>query len=172
MGDITYIDPGRKKITELAAGHSDAIHCLLISISDETILLPNAAVAEVIGYTKPEPLDGSPNWFLGRVAWRERLVPLISLEIATLAADSANLKQGGTRIAVLNTLNANPNVPYIGIVSQGIPRLNVIHSADISTVETLPGKRSSIAEIASVNGQEVIILDIDDLENRILSIHS
>ncbi len=171
MGDVTYIDPGRKQIAKAEESHADVIHCLMISLSEETILLPNAAVAEVIGYVQPEPLEGSPAWFLGRIGWRERLVPLISLEIATISNDNAKPNMEGTRIAILNTLNGNPNVPYIGIVTQGIPRLGVIHDSDISTIETLPGKRQSIAEIANFNGQEVIIPDIDDLENRILNIH-
>lgn len=171
MGDVTYIDPNRKQVTTVSTSHSDVIHCLMIPLSEETVLLPNTAVAEVIGYMKPEPLEGAPGWFLGRISWRERLVPLISFELATVSNDSRGTNLEGARIAILNTLNGNPAIPYIAIVCQGIPSLNIIHNDDISSIETLPGKRHSVAEIASVNGQEVIIPDIDDLENRILNIH-
>ena len=171
MGDVTYINPGQQQIAESKDSHADVLHCLMISLSEEVILLPNAAVAEVIGYIKPEPLEGSPNWFLGRITWRERLVPLISIEVASSSSDK-NVSLEGSRIAILNTLNGNPEVPYIGIVAQGIPRLNVIHNEDITSIETLPANRQSIAEIANANGQEVIIPDIDDLENRLLNLHS
>lgn len=170
MGEVTYIDPSQNQLSQ-SHGPTDAIHCLIISLSDELVLLPNAAIAEVIGYIEPEPLEGSPAWFLGRVTWRERLVPLISLEIATQSNDTTGSITAGTRIAILNTLNGNPEVPYIGIVSQGIPSLSVIHQDDISSIETLPGNRQSVAEIAKVNEQQVIIPDIDDLENRLRNIH-
>jgi len=170
MGDVTYIDPSQKQIVTNQS-HSDAIHCLIISLSEELVLLPNAAIAEVVGYIEPEPLAGSPAWFLGRVTWRERLVPLISLEVATQSNETSGTGAKGTRIAILNTLNGNPELPYIGIVSQGIPSLSVIHPNDISSVETLPGSRQSVAEIAKINEQELIIPDIDDLENRIRNIH-
>ena len=170
MGDVTYIDPNQKQVV-LSQTHSDAIHCLIISLTDELVLLPNAAIAEVVGYIEPEPLEGSPAWFLGRVTWRERLVPLISLEIATQSNEASESVASGTRIAILNTLNGNQELPYIGIVSQGIPSLSVINQDDISSIETLPGNRQSVAEIAKINEQKVIIPDIDDLENRIRNIH-
>jgi len=173
MGDVTYIDPQRKEIVNTADNPSDVIHCLMITLADETILLPNAAVAEVLDFINPEPLDGSPNWFLGRVTWRERLVPLISFEDASMSTsgETKNIQQGN-RIAILNTLNGNMAVPYVGIVVQGIPRLSVIRSDSITTIETKPANRQSVLEIAEVDGQSLIIPDIDDLEKRLQNLHT
>jgi len=172
MGDVTYLDPGQQQLTATEKNLTDVIHCLTISLSNEALLLPNAAVAEVIGYVEPEPLDGAPDWFLGRIAWRERLVPLIALEHATASQDEVGKGPKGNRIAILNTLNGNQELPYIAIISQGIPSLNVVRNEDIASVEVLPATRSSIAEIVELNGEQRIILDIDDLENRILNIHT
>jgi len=170
---VTYIDPQRKEIVNIADNASDVIHCLMITLSDETILLPNAAVAEVVGFFAAEPLEGSPNWFLGRISWRERLVPLISFEDASVSAsaEAHNIKQGN-RIAILNTLNGNAAVPYIGIIVQGIPRLSVVRSDGISTIETKPENRQSVSEIVEVEGQQLVIPDIDDLEKRLQNLHS
>lgn len=171
MGEISYLNPNRKKLSAVGEQQTDVIHCLMITLTKEMIILPNSAVAEVVGYLEPEVLEGSPDWFLGRITWRERLVPLISIEQASSSNDVIDKKLKGTRIAILNTLNGNSELPYIAIVAQGIPRLNVIRQEELQTIETLPANRSSIAEIASLNGQEFIIPDIDDLENRILNIH-
>ena len=172
MGEVTYIDPKSKQMADTDGEQSGVIHCLMISLAEETLLLPNAAVAEVIGYIKPEPLESSPSWFMGRITWRERLVPLISIEAAMTTGENNNAEARGVRIAILNTLKGNTDVPYIGIISQGIPRLNVIRDESISTIETLPAGRQSVAEIVNVDGKELIIPDIDDLENRILNIHT
>ena len=173
MGDVTYIDSQRKEITNTTDSLSDVVHCLMITLANETLLLPNAAVAEVVSFTSPEPLDGSPNWFLGRITWRERLVPLISFEDASISAsgEAQNIQQGN-RIAILNTLNGNAALPYVGIVVQGIPRLSVIKNDSITTIEAKPQNRQSVAEIVDVEGQSLVIPDIDDLEKRLQSLHS
>jgi len=172
MGDVTYIDPARQQMTSTEDNLSDVIHCLLISLVNEVILLPNAAVAEVIGYIQPEPIDGSPDWFLGRITWRERRVPLISFEIASGSGEAKEDVQQGSRIAILNTLNGNSESPYIGIVSQSIPRLSVVKSDDVLTEEKKSTDRQSISEVVSLDGQQLIIPDIDDLESRIKNIHT
>lgn len=170
MGEVTYIDPRRKQALNVSEQVSDVIHCLMISLSEEAILLPNTAVAEVIGYIEPDLLTGSPDWMLGRITWRERLVPLLSFGIASAASEASPERRQGDRIAILNTMNGNKDIPYIGIVSQGIPRLSVIRKDDISTLETKPENRQSVAEIVSVDGQAFIIPDIDDLETRLQNI--
>ncbi len=172
MGDVTYIDSQRKEITNTTDSLSDVVHCLMITLTNETLLLPNAAVAEVVSFTSPEPLDGSPNWFLGRITWRERLVPLISFEDASITvAETPDVLQG-SRIAILNTLNGNAALPYVAIVVQGIPRLSVIKNDSITTIEAKPQNRQSVAEIVDVEGQSLVIPDIDDLEKRLQSLHS
>lgn len=172
MGDVTYIDPRSEQVMSPNDSLLDVIHCLMITLSEETILLPNTAVAEVIGFLKPEPIEDSPNWFLGRITWRDRLVPLISFGMASISGEVTTERQKGDRIAILNTMNGNAEVPYIGIVSQGIPRLSVLRSEDVTTVEVKPENRLSVAEIVSVEGKSLIIPDIDDLESRLQTIHA
>jgi len=173
MGDVTYVNPQRKDIVNTTDNLSDVIHCLMITLTDEVMLLPNAAVAEVVGFIEPEALDGSPHWFLGRITWRERLVPLISFEdVSANAGSEAQNIQRGNRIAILNTLNGNDATPYIAIITQGIPSLSVIRSDDITTIEAMPENRQSVSEIVEVDGQQLIIPDIDDLEKRLQNLHA
>jgi len=173
MGDVTYINPRGKEIEGTTDNLSDVIHCLMISLLDETILLPNAAVAEVIGFITPKPLDGSPNWFLGQISWRDSVVPLISFENASRSdSDEAESVQQGKRIAILNTLKGNTASPYIGIVVQGIPRLSVIRNDIIKSVELMPGNRQSVSEIVDIDGQQLVIPDIDDLEIRLNNVYA
>jgi iron complex outermembrane receptor protein len=41
------------------------IRGVMVPVTEGRLLLPNATVAEVISYTKPEPVSGAPTWLLG-----------------------------------------------------------------------------------------------------------
>ncbi len=57
---------------------SQDIRGVMIGVTGARVLLPNATVAEVITYSPPEPVDGAPDWMLGRIRWRGWSLQLIS----------------------------------------------------------------------------------------------
>jgi chemosensory pili system protein ChpC len=165
MADITHIDTRRDGMAVTGKQASDAVHCLQIPMYEESILLPNAAVAEVIGYIEPEPLPDAPDWYLGKISWREHQVPLISFEVASGGQNPGYL--GGSRIAVLNTLQGNRQFPYIAIVTQGIPSLKLVREKQIASDQRDSEERQSIAGFVQLDNVSLVIPDIDDLEARI-----
>lgn len=165
MADITPIDTRRDGMAVTGKQASDAIHCLQIPMYEESLLLPNAAVAEVIGYVEPEPLPDAPDWYLGKIAWREHKVPLISFEVASGGQNPGSLS--GARIAVLNTLQGNRQAPYIGIVTQGIPSLKLVREKQIAPDKHAAKERQSIAGFVQLDNVSLVVPDIDDLEARI-----
>lgn len=153
----------------IAAGQmKGVVHCLTIPLNNETALLPNAAIAEVIGFKAPAPIDDAPEWFLGYIDWREKRVPLISFE-AVSGKQVADVKKN-SRICVLNTLNGNAQIPYVGILSQGIPSLAIVQEQGLEDKETA-NDRVAIAAIVEVGGTEAIIPDIDEIEQRLTKLH-
>lgn len=92
---------------------------LLLPLADRTLLLPNVAVAEMIAYRAPQATPGMPAWFLGQIAWRDLSLPLLSFEAAS---DGQALIRSGVRVAVLNALGGRPQVKFIALLLQGIPR--------------------------------------------------
>ena len=141
----------------------DAVHCLLMPLQGEYLLLPNAAVAEVIAYQDAEAIPDAPDWLLGKFVWRDHQVPLISFERAS-GGEYDGI--GGARIAVLNTLNGNPRVPYIAVVLQGIPRLQLVQPTTLGKAEATSSRPSTSAELR-INDRTLLIPDLDDLEQRI-----
>ncbi|MBM7062343.1 chemotaxis protein CheW [Pseudomonas sp. UL073] len=92
---------------------------LLLPLADRTLLLPNVAVAEMIAYRAPQATPGMPAWFLGQIAWRDLNLPLLSFEAAS---DGQPQIRSGVRVAVLNALGGRPQVKFIALLVQGIPR--------------------------------------------------
>ncbi len=147
------------------ATQSAGVPSLLIPVQQATLLLPNAAVAEIIDYRDPQPISDAPKWLLGMVPWRGLQLPLLSFEAVLHGAPpeaSARL-----RIAVMNTLNGNPDVPFFGIVLQGIPHL--VRADEASVTRTDQGDEATPGVLArvDVNGEPAIIPDLDAVEKML-----
>lgn len=170
MVDVTDISihTGNQGQMSVHGKEYQAVHCLNIPLHEKNALLPNAAVAEVIAYNQPDAVADGPNWLLGNLQWRDRKVPLVSLEAAT---GEDLVEKSGPRIAVLNTLNSNPKVPYIAVLLQGIPGLTLVQPTNITWDETGESGNSSIAGSVKMENGNAIIPDIDNLEERIEKLH-
>ncbi|NER61296.1 chemotaxis protein CheW, partial [Pseudomonas sp. MAFF212428] len=55
---------------------------LLLPLSDRCLVLPNVAVAELIGYQACTASPDQPAWLLGWIDWRSQRLPLLSFEAA------------------------------------------------------------------------------------------
>lgn len=153
----------------VATGESaGVIHCLTIPLHNETALLPNAAIAEVIAYKAPTPVDDAPEWFLGYIEWREKRVPLISFESVSGKKVKAPVKN--SRIAVLNTLNGNVQLPYVGILSQGIPSLAIVQEQGLEDKGS-KDDRAAVGAFVELGGMEALIPDIDEIEKRLIRLN-
>ena len=96
-----------------------SLTCLLLPLADRYLLLPNVAIAELIGWQHGDPSSDSPPWHLRQITWRDRELPLISFEAA---CGSPVVIGERARIVVLNTLGGDPRLKFIAMVVQGIPR--------------------------------------------------
>lgn len=153
----------------VAAGKTQGVvHCLTIPLHDETAILPNAAIAEVIAYKDATPLADAPDWFIGHIEWREKRVPLISFEAMSGKQRQDAVKN--SRIAVLNTLNANAQLPYVAILSQGIPSLAIVQESGIEDKENNED-RQVIGAVVELGGVEALIPNIDEIEQRLLQLN-
>lgn len=169
MSDVTDISVrGTHSVTQRQHQQFDTVHCLLLPINGDVVLLPNAAVAEVIPFSDPTAVDDAPDWLVGYINWRERRVPLIMFETAS-DGQAAKIHKS-SRIAVLNTLNGNNKLPYIAIVMQGLPSLQIVRTNVIQYAERPAEQRQSVKAYVNLNGVAAIVPDIDDLEARLTRI--
>ena len=169
MGEITYIDEHRKGAKDKDQAGPGTIHCLKISIQDEQLLLPNAAVAEVVNFEEPDAVTDAPEWLLGLISWRDRRIPLVSFE--RVSQSEYPYPGAGDRIVICNSLNGNRKVPYVGFVAQGIPHLQLVKEDDLTDASEL-SVRQCVALSASFDDTTVLIPNLDDVESRIQDLQS
>jgi len=139
----------------------------LIPLADMRLLLPTTCIAEIVDWQQPEAVDDAPAWLLGMLEWRGLRVPLLSFEAANGRPRGEVSRRG--RIAVLNGIGGDPELPFYALQLQGIPRLVQVDQASIGAIsgpdETLP----LVREYAMLQDAEVLIPDLDGLEALIKS---
>ena len=146
---------------------SDELRGVLLPVGSRLLLLPNSAVAEVIGYQEPSAGDSDPDWMLGSIEWRGRPLPVISFELA-MGRPQSELGSQRARIAVLNTLSGNRSLPYIGVYTLGISRLARVTADNLSEESEEEQDSPLILESVRINEQQAWIPDMDKLEELIL----
>ncbi|MEO8778260.1 MAG: chemotaxis protein CheW [Rhodanobacter sp.] len=144
------------------------IRCVLVPIGDLRMLLPNATIAEVITQSAPEPLDGAPEWVLGRIAWRGWRVPLVSF--TRLAGSPDGDSESMVRVAVLKALGGDPRLPFIAVQTQGFPRLTTLNSELIIPTHDGKGLSPGVRAHVLVRDDVAMIPDLEWIEANLLEL--
>ncbi|MBJ9974905.1 chemotaxis protein CheW [Pseudomonas sp. S75] len=103
---------------EHIAGQRSSLTGLLLPLGDRTLVLPNVAVAELIGERAFVCERHQPAWHMGWIAWRQQRLPLIGFEAACGGQTPCGER---ARIVVLNALG-DSDQRYLALLLQGIPR--------------------------------------------------
>jgi chemosensory pili system protein ChpC len=138
---------------------------MLIPLHVGRLLLPNAVVAEIIGYREPDASGTAPIGLQGTVNWRQRELPVVDFERLTGAHEQApGIRQ---RIAVCYGPDPHARWPLIGLVAQGIPRLLRLEIDAIDTAERGPHGASAIRLRLDVAGERLVVPDLAYLQARL-----
>lgn len=140
------------------------IRSVLVPLSGLEILLPNANVAEIIAYSSPEPLPESSHWLLGNLLWHGWKVPVISLAMMAGAAQYEGRTEA--RICVTKSLIGYDRMPYLGLLSQGFPRLVTVTHDNFTEVANTE-LDAAFAGRAIIGDREVILPDLDAIATRV-----
>lgn len=109
-----------------------SVRCMLLPLVGHNLLVPNSAVAEIIGYSTPKQLADSSKWFAGVVLWRGVYVPVVEVEaLCNLGAAQIGPR---TRVAIIYNPEKDPEMPYLGIHMQDIPRAYLAEADSIEAV--------------------------------------
>ena len=105
----------------MAAGREE-LYAVLVSLNADTLLLPNAAVAEVVSAEAlEEPPAGAPAWLAGRVTYNNRQLSVVRFELLNGGAAGEDSRR--TRLAILQPVTSSLRTGQYAMVCQGYPHL-------------------------------------------------
>lgn len=108
-----------------------SVRCMLLPLTSISLLIPNSAVAEIIGFSTPRKLSATSDWFSGVVLWRGVYIPVVSVEqMCGMGIAGVGPR---ARIAIIYNPEKDADLPYLGIHMQDIPRA---YLADSNTIES------------------------------------
>ncbi|MCY1182482.1 CheW-like domain protein [compost metagenome] len=141
----------------MSGGTRNSLTGLLLPLADRCLLLPNVAVAELIGYQHASTEPTAPAWSLGLINWRKQQVPLISFEATSTGRAVIGER---ARIVVLNAVGPS-RLRFIALLVQGIPRsCKLDNQLNYVDVPLQPLERAAV----QVADQVARVPDLDGLE--------
>ena len=149
--------------TTLLGATTGTIACLLAPVTGKQLLLPNVTVAEVVpvGELQPPPA-GAPDWHQGFIVWRDQLLPVVAFE----ALNGEGAPREVERVAILSGISAQRELPFYGLVVQGIPSSAKVKIAQLEDLEGAPTGPMEFLKVRYL-GELAVIPDLDALEGKL-----
>ncbi|MDH5485414.1 MAG: chemotaxis protein CheW [Gammaproteobacteria bacterium] len=147
---------------------TDQIKCVLLAINEDSILLPNTALAEIIPIRNMINVANKPNWMLGYLDWRGQPVPLVSFE-AIGGVRMPSLASGNVKAAVVYSIRSGSKFPFISFLVQGEPKVLSLHATDVIASKE-PVEHPAIDQKVMVKEDMASIIDLEKLGQVIESV--
>ena len=148
------------------ANKNDKIPSLLVPMATGSLIVPTVSVAEIVPRQPLQPRqplanEETPVWYLGNLPWRGVMVPTLSFE--ALNGDPVAPITAESQLLVLNNTGVHAQLPFISLITSGIPRLRQVAAGDISENPALPLKDYAQMQVI-VTGEPAILPDIPKIE--------
>ena len=142
---------------------NNTMSSLLVSLQQRPLILPTACVVEVLDYSRPANKTSGADWLLGNTRWRGQDIPVISFELLNqrqFAEFSAT-----NRIMIVRRTTEECEIPYYGVVIQGLPQPLELHEKDIKE----SSEEAGAAEKMQVMFKEIpaVLPDLGRIEEKL-----
>ena len=143
----------------------DELYGLLVPLAGSRLVLPRAAIVEVMGYAAPRerPAD-APEWLLGWTTWQGNRIPLISFESA--CGQPLPEFKNRTRIAVVQAIAGLLDPPAFAIATQGYPYLLRVNR-NVLKLETGEAEPDVVMSRVRMANERPAVPDLELLERMI-----
>jgi len=142
------------------------INSLLLPLAGRQLIVPAVTVAEMIPYQEPQKENQDlPAWYLGEIVWRHSRVPCVSYEL--MCGDDVPSGNASCRIAVLNNSGVSERLPFLAVLTQGIPRLSRVGAEEIHEVADAELKTFDFMHVKHA-GEELVIPDVASIQQAVL----
>jgi len=143
---------------------------LLLPVMDGNLLLPNAAVVEVLSYPAVTAADtDTPDWILGYFEWRNLSLPLISW--GHLLGQDVTEDQGQRkRVVVCHLFSADKKQSFVGVEVRGLPSLVPVTKAGLQAEDDSADAETCTLGTVKIQDVSARIPDLDGLGKLLSSL--
>lgn len=143
----------------------DELYAVMVSLGSETLLLPNAAVLEVLSVDRAQTSAG-PDWLAGTLAYQGRQLSVVRFEV--LNGGTAFPDSRRTRIAVVHAISDRVRAGYYGLVCQGHPHLVTLNRKAVraDALHATDRPELVLARVGIAN-TSALIPDLEALEEQL-----
>ncbi len=144
-----------------------ALNAVLIPVLNDSLLLPNLAIAEVIAPDDLRaPAIGAPPWFAGWITWQGVELPVVRFE--SLNGAQIDVAHRRPRIVVLHPVGQALSAQCFGLVGDGYPHLLSLHRDGVQALALRAGDDPALVlGRARAASQEALIPDLREIEARL-----
>ena len=142
----------------------DELYAVLVSLASDTLLLPNAAVAEVVSAEQLEPpAAGLPPWVAGRVTYNNRQLAVVRFEVLNGAGAVEDTRR--TRLAVLHPVTTALRTGQYAVVCQGYPHLVTLNRTALRKEALISGDNEEVVLTrVSIANTNALIPNLERIE--------
>lgn len=143
----------------------EELYAVMVSLGGETLLLPNAAVLEVVAADRVKR-GGGPDWLAGSLTYQGRELPVVRFEV--LNGGSAFPDSRRTRIAVVHAITDRIRAGYYGVVCQGHPHLVTLNRKAVRAEALHATDREGLVlSRVGIANTSAMIPDLESLEEQL-----
>lgn len=144
----------------------DQLYCVLLALRDDTLVLPNALVAEALAQDALRPAEGGERWLAGHLNWANQRLPVVNFE--TLNGGLAAPLGRRSRLVVLHALGERPEDRPCALLCQGYPHLVTLSRAALAPLPLRESDRPEyVLARVRIGNSEALIPDLDRIAELI-----
>ena len=138
------------------------LHSLEVPLDGMTLLVPSAAVAEVINLQNMSPVPFSQPWLNGAIGWRTLAVPVISFE--TLLGIPTKPRLAAGKIVIFYPLGGRSDWEFFAMFATSEPRPQVLDGSQPVAENSELFNSPYIAAGLKVDDRLMLIPDLEALK--------
>lgn len=153
-------------------GEADAsllqVNSLLLPVADTVLLVPQAAVAEVLNWgeqgadgLRPGQAETNPHCY-GWISWRDQNIPLLSFDSIYSGVRPALDK--ALKVVICNAVFKASATAFYALLVTSFPRALRLSLEAEMALEGSPSDKPGVQMAVSVDGEAVVIPDFEYLE--------
>lgn len=137
----------------------ERVKCLLLSMTGPAVIMPNAAVAELITQNTVTAVEGAPDWLIGRGSWRGLDIPLIAFD--RMCGERKDPPPTSGRFVVLFGLEREGAPAFYGMRIDRLPRSETVDRTGLVAAEEPKHDSEYVAMRARLDDRDCLVPDFD-----------